>query len=455
MKKRYGYRLLKRYARFFMNHLLFKRHYFIGQENLPAEGEPYIIPANHQNPAIDPVSMSLFFPQRVHPFTLAFGTIFTWNDWLNKFWDWVGMLPAFRMDYEGVEEAMKRTKWVVDFAATKMVEGNPVMLFPEANHHEENWMRTWTPGFLEIAFHAAEKLNFEKDVKVVPLALHFSSQYDIQGSYLLHFGEAFSLMPYYEQYKKKPRTTVRELTPVIREQLKDMMLYTDDLEHHDLYDFLRKTNVEVEYAKVLGLNIDELPERLQCDQKLWADLENGLANKADGQQIVDELEITWIEVRKVEKKLHLREHASEKKRMSLPAIFGSLLVQLALLPLWIVSLFPSAIFYFVPPMFMPCKEDRYYRVYIPTMQYVVTLLVLFPLCVIVTLLVLGLVWGWWWQALVWIILWYPMALFAWYDGLWMRRTFEQIVLRCHKRETAHLDGLYDKIYKLVNKLISK
>ena len=455
MKKRYGYMLFKRYVRLFFDHLLFRHHYILGKENMPAVGEPCIIPANHHNTAIDPIAMVLSHPQPVHPYVLAMGGVFTWSEIINAFWDWVGMLPAFRMDYEGVDEALKRTKYVVDFAASKMIEGYPVMLFPEMNHHEEHWMRVWTPGFLEIAFKAAEKMNFEKDVKVIPLADHYSSYYGMRGSYLLRYGEPFSLMPYYEQYKAKPRTTMRELHPIIRERVKEMMLYTDDLEHHDLYDFLRQTKAGDEYAEQLGLKPEYLPERLESDKKLWADIEDGLANKADGQQIVDEMEVTWKEILASEKKLRIREHASEKKRMSVPAIVGSVLVQLALLPLWIVSLFPSAIMYFVPPMFMPGREDRYYKLYDQAMQLIVTLVVIMPIFSLTALLVLGLVWGWWWQAVVWILLWLPMAIFAWHEGQWMHRTIEQIRLRCHKEEASKLDALYEKLYKLLKKLIRK
>ena len=104
---------------------------------------------------------------------------------------------------------------------------------------------------------------------------------------------------------------------------------------------------------------------------------------------------------------------------------------------------------------MPGREDRYYKLYDQALQLIVSALVIIPVFMLATLLVLGLVWGWWWQAVVWILLWYPLALFAWYVGNWMRRTIEQITLRCHKAQTAELDGLYDKLYKLVTKLISK
>ena len=39
MKKRLGYRLFKHYVRFLLNHMLYRRHYILGKENLPAIGE--------------------------------------------------------------------------------------------------------------------------------------------------------------------------------------------------------------------------------------------------------------------------------------------------------------------------------------------------------------------------------------------------------------------------------
>ena len=452
MKKRYGYMLFKHYVRLFADHLLYRQHYILGKENMPAIGEPCIIPAQHQNAAMDPILMVLSHPQPVHPYVLAMGGVFGWHPVIDAIWDWVGMLPAFRMDFEGVDEALTHTKDVVDFAATKMTEGDPVMLFPETNHHEEHWMRVWVPGYLEIAFLAAKKMNFERDVKVIPLAHHYSSFYGAQGAYILHYLEPLSLQPYYERYKEKPRTTMREINAIIRERVKENMLYTDDLEHHDLYDFIRLSKVGEDKARALGFDPDYLPDRLKSDQQLWAELEKGLANKPDGPQIVEELTSVWGGIRLLEMRLHLREHASEQKRKSPLALCAAFLVQLLLLPLWIFSLYPCAIMYYIPPMFMPGKEDRYYKVYTQSMQTIVSILVVVPLFFLLTLLVLGLVWGWWWQALVWIAMWLPLGIFAWYQGSWMRRTFEQIVLLCNKRKATKLDKLYDKLYSLVHKL---
>lgn len=452
MKKQYGYMLFKRYVRFMMNRILFRHHYILGRDNLPAAGEPVIVPSNHQNAAIDPVAILLSFPQPVHPYVLTMGGVFTWNDQLNKFWDWLGMLPAYRMNYEGVEATLKNTAYVVDFASDKMKEGYPVMVFPEMHHHNEHWMREWAAGYLEIAFKAASKMNYEVDVKVMPVAHHYSSYYDIQGSYLIRYGEPVSLQPYYEKYQTKPRTTIREVNKLIRTRVKDMMLYTDDMEHHDLYDFIRLSKLGDEYARELGQKPDYLPERLESDKKLWAAIEDGLTSRPDGPETVEQMEDTWLAIRNIEKKLHLKEHAGEKKRQSLLAIAGSLLFQLLLLPLWLVSLFPWAICYYIPPMFVPGREDRNNKMFDQSLQFIVSIIVFVPLLALLTLLVLGFAWGCWWQALVWLALWWPLAMFAWEYSQWTRRTFDQIRLRRNRSEATRLDELYRTLYRLTKQL---
>ena len=205
----------------------------------------------------------------------------------------------------------------------------------------------------------------------------------------------------------------------------------------------------------LGLKPAYLPERLESDKQLWAEMENGLAAKADGPEIVEEMQMTYEAIRDEEKRLGVKEHAAEKKRWSLLAIACSLILQLALLPLWLVSLFPWAICYFVPPMFVPGREDRNNKMFDQSLQFIVSMIVFIPLLVLITVLVLGLVWGWWWQALVWIALWWPFAMFAWDYSQWVRRTFDQIRLRLHRSETTKLDTLYGTLYRLTKQLTDK
>ena len=46
-----------------------------------------------------------------------------------------------------------------------------------------------------------------------------------------------------------------------------------------------------------------------------------------------------------------------------------------------------------------------------------------------------------------------LMLFAWHDGMWMRRTWEQLCMRVFKSKANRLRNLYDRFYGLVKELI--
>lgn len=449
-KAKLGYRIFKHYVRFLMDHLFYRKQYILGKENLPGLGEPFVMPANHQNTAMDPLIMLLSNDNASHPYVLAMGGVFTWHPLINKFWDWLGMLPAFRMDYEGLDSSMQNTPMVIDMASDRLKNGDRVIIYPEANHHEEHWMRVWQHGFLKIAFEAAEKMNWETDVKIIPTAHHYSSFYGLQQDYMIRYAEPISLKPYYERYQQKPRTVMRELTPKIREIVKEMILYTDDLEHHYTLQFVSESVYGDRYAKKQGLNPKVLPEKLQSDQKLWAAIEAG------GQRdpkMLEELHHTAEEIRQQKKRLHIREHYGEKPIPSVLSLSLNVLIQLIMLPVFIFSLIPSAIMYFVPPMFMPGKEDTYYNMYRQAMIFIINVVLMIPVFSLTALLVMGLHWGMWWQAVVWIFSWYPLAFFAWYWGNWMRDTWDALMLVCHRKEAKNLQENYKKLFKQLAELL--
>lgn len=439
MPKYHVYRAFKHYVRFWMDGLMFRCHHVLGKENLPEPGKPFMCASNHNNTAIDPLLMVLSQPNVTHPYVLAMGTVFTWNDLINRFWDWLGMLPAFRMDWEGVEEALNRTKWVVDFASNKLIEGHQVFVYPEGNHKEEHWMFPWQVGYLEIAFAAAEKMDFKVDVPVVPTAIHYNSYYGIQQDYLLQYDKPVSLMPYYEQYKESPRRTIRTINNLIRTRVEEMMLFIPNEKYHDTIDFIRQSVIGVEYCESMGGDADNLVDRLKSDRKLVEKLSS--IAESDEQQM-EEIACMVNSIRMLKVPMMMGMHSCERNVPPLWKSLFKLCGHILLLPLWLVSLVPSVILYAVPPMFMPGKEDPYFRLFTQSMQFILSVLFFIPVFVIAAILGLGLGFGWWWQAVVWVLLWYPMAFFAWYEGQAMGRVLEQINYRLHSSKAAVLERMY-------------
>ena len=55
-------------------------------------------------------------------------------------------------------------------------------------------------------------------------------------------------------------------------------------------------------------------------------------------------------------------------------------------------------------------------------RYIMSVLLLYPLFALLTLLVMGIGWGLWWQALVWVLLWVPLGKYAWWYYQRLRQT---------------------------------
>jgi hypothetical protein len=120
---------------------------------------------------------------------------------------------------------------------------------------------------------------------------------------------------------------------------------------------------------------------------------------------------------------------------------------LALLPLWIVSLYPGIFHYLLPYPFV--KADPMFT---NSVRFIVPTVFGIPLFFIFTVLICGLAWGLWWQSAVWMLLasW-PLAWFALHDGKWMKATWRNAKLLVIGHRSLVI-GLMEKREKLFEKL---
>ena len=94
------YHLFKAYVRFLHNKIFYKKTYQINTEAVPADGTPCLIVSNHQNCMNDPLGLVTSMTDRkLNVITRA--DVFMVSPVANKFLRSIGLLPAFRLDYEG------------------------------------------------------------------------------------------------------------------------------------------------------------------------------------------------------------------------------------------------------------------------------------------------------------------------------------------------------------------
>lgn len=438
-----GYRLYKKYIHFFHNHLFYKNVYYINKENLPPLGEPTMIVSNHQNCANDPIAILMGLEPQYRAYTIARGDVFGWNPLVTKFWYWLGMLPAYRLNYEGAE-ALANNAETIRISGGKLLEGHRLIMYPEGTHQNKRWLGDFSFGYTRLAFETAEADGFQHDIKILPTANHYSSYFGIQEDVLIRFGTPISLKDYYEQYKEKPRTTQRIVNKLVREQILSLMLNISDLEHYDAIDWLRESEFGTRYSIEHKKNPKYLPEKQEADKLLVTDLEQLMQND---KSTWDDICTQIGEISHQEKQLGIT-NEQVLHPWGASKICLSLLCQVLLFPLWLVSLYPNGIHYWLPKAFL--KTDKMFT---NSLLFIIPIVIGIPLFSLLTLLVMGLVWGLWWQALVWILLFYPLAFFGYLEGRWMKKTWRNLKVLFNKGKVNQLRQKTEQVFNKIKSII--
>jgi hypothetical protein len=415
-----GYQLFKHYVRFLNEHLMFRMIYE-GKENIPPMGEMCILASNHQNCANDPLNLLLGLENETHPYVLARSDAFELPvPGIRPFFYWLGMLPAFRAEFGNGPEAAAKNEETMRIVYDKVLDGNRLIIYPAGIHHDKHWFDEFTSGYTHMAFTAAKMADFKKEFYILPCANHYEDYYEVGAQVIIRYGKPVPLSPFYEMYQTKPRTAQREVNKLVRAQIEDMILDVRDLEHYDQIDWLRDSAFGIDHCRAMGLNPAWLPDKLESDRKLVATIAERGWTDAEWNAI--------DAVRQKEARLGIAER-DIMNRKGWGVTLLSLLAQLLLLPLWLVSLYPNIIHYNIHRPFV--KKDRLFT---NSVRFIVPTVFGIPLFFIGTVLVCGLAWGWWWQSAVWMLLAsFPLAWFALHEWQWMKKTWRNLrVLRSEK-----------------------
>ena len=433
------------YLQFVNSGLYFRKEHVLGLENVPANGTPVVIVANHQNCLNDPLCVCLKLTDRRMNF-LARANVFN-NPIFNKALRAMGLLPAYRMGHEGLS-AVRKNQITFDDAGQSLKDGETVMLYPEAGHQDKRWLGTFKLGYLKLAFSAAEKMDFEQDIMILPSCNHYSNYFHARTDMLIRFGKPISLKPYYEKYKEAPRETMMEINKIVREAIKEMMLHVDDIENYDAIDFLRENGYGKKYAKSHGYKVNYLPSRLLSDQNLVNDLQKA---KDEHPEEMAQVYADTLKLAKGIEDLKIRDWLFERN----PGTEALLLRGLGLVtlsPLFAASIIPTGLLFIIPEIFI--KKMIKDQMFISSFNVAVSAFVSIPICMIIPAILLGCLVGPWWGLgyavafpLMFILAWNYIRLSKKFVGTW------NFVRRKNRRAVAALRGLRRDIFKRLDNLI--
>ncbi len=436
---------LRLYFQYVNSGLYFRKEHLVGIEKVPVDGTPLVIVSNHQNCLNDPLSLAMNLTDRRINF-IARANVFK-NPIAGKFLRTIGMLPAYRAAYDGIA-AVRNNRSTFDAAGKALCDGETVMLFPEAGHQDKRWLGSFKLAYLKIAFDAAEKFNFERDVMVLPSCNHYSNYFHARTDMLIRFGDPISLKPYYEEYKAEPRTAMLKINEIVRERIKELMLHIEDLEHYDQIDFLRETGYGRQYAIDHGFNFNYLPSRLLSDQKLVSALQEAYTEHPEEMEQVYKDTAEYADGLK---RLKIRDWLFIRNPKWGAAALRALGL-LLLLPLFVLSIIPTGIMFLIPEILLKKKiKDRMFS----SSFYVgVSVFISVPLCLVLPVVLLWIFAGFWWGLgyflafpLMFVLAWNYIRLFAKFKGtcIFIKRSNRNIINKLRELRTS----IYERLDNLL------
>ena len=434
----------KEFIRLLFNHFLYRKVYNIGDEKILPEGNPQVIASNHQNCLVDAIAVMLAYkgPGR-RPFFWARADIFAVNRILEKYLRFLGLMPAFRMEHEGMEDVGNNSA-SFDESYHLLKHGQSVMIFPEAGHQDKRFLGHFTMGYTTMAFKAAEQTGFEKEIFILPVANHYSDYFGMRREMCVMFSDPVSLKPYYGLYQEKPRTAMREVNQVVREAISSMMLNIQDLDNYPAIDFLR-TNYGKSFAFMRKEPYGTLPEKLKAEKEFVAAL--GALEDGTRESVYSQTE----ELRK-----GLEETGLQFKSLSKKVSWSSTILKIAglaiLFPLWIFSLWPNFLLYHIPKRLTKRTGDKMLS---SSFLLAVNAVIAIPFFAVVSFVLV-----WWlltiYMAVLYLLLMPPLALFCWYYTEWWASVREDLRLLgfYKKSKIAILHSLRHESEKLEDRLWS-
>ncbi|MDR3327286.1 MAG: 1-acyl-sn-glycerol-3-phosphate acyltransferase [Prevotellaceae bacterium] len=406
------YEQLYYYVRFAHNLIFYRKYQVENLENIP-KGVPVIAVCNHQNGLSDALGILFAFNRDGRRVVfIARADIFRKDLWA-KLLKYLKIMPAFRATDLWSGGDLSENDEIFNQSAKILADENKVVcLFPEAGHQDRHTLGPFKKGFARIAFKAAEMLNFEKPIYILPMGNHYSNYFSFQSKLLINIGEPFEFSDLYPLYKEHPEKAQKMLVDRARPMIENLMLNISDTEHYEQYEMLCKMYAK-DYKGKYNLKPSDFKNELTADKKIVESVEK--LKEEDPSRFKTLMDKTLQYIRDLEK-LHLRDWIFSKK-ISVSGTIVRFLLCLVLLPFIIFGMVVNFIPFNASTMITRKIKDPMLH---SSFHIVAGILFAFPIWYIIVFLVL-LIFVRWWIALIYVIL-LPISLIIYFRGkiMWLK-----------------------------------
>jgi len=198
-----------------------------GYEQVP-ENTPLIFTSNHQGTLMD--ALLIICCSKLHIASLTRADIFK-KPIVKRFLNAIMMIPIYRpRDQVDIREKNEATfKDCFAFFEKK----GALLIFPEGSNGLEWHLRSFKKGVARLGFGAEVKNQFQLNLHVVPVGIHYSKHTSFQSNIVVNYGKPICVADYESVYNQNSAKGVKQLMRAIRSGIQEKMLHLPSIENYE------------------------------------------------------------------------------------------------------------------------------------------------------------------------------------------------------------------------------
>ncbi len=380
----YAYYAARWWINFSFKHIFYRRTEIRGREKF-RPNDPIMFAPNHQNALMDALVFVTTLPQE--PIFLARADIFK-SKLITRFLNFIKMMPVYRLR-DGYDNLQKNQE-VFDRCTEILRSGHSLCMFPEGNHNDKRFFRPLKKGLARIAFEAEDKCDFTLGLKIIATGIDYSSYENVRGRLTVSYADPITITDLKDLYRSDPQKALKELNNRIRIHIEPHMI---EIPWEDIYFMVMDLRViySARYRKLKKLPGKTLFNKFDADK----DMIRMIGDKRETHpEEIAELNSDVLEYWKLMKKYNFRDHTTAHQPYGLLRLIWNTFILGLGFPLHIYALLSNYHLFRIPVWLVRTLfKDPQFRA---TGAYVISMVVMMPLCYGLQTLIVGLIFKTWW-----------------------------------------------------------
>lgn len=266
MKKLFYY--FTKYIIWIITNCYFRKIRIYGLENIPKNGGVLFSP-NHQGAFMDPLLIGCNIDRSVTSLTRSdiFGGPMQW------FMDALKMLPVYRI--RNGYTNLKKNEAIFNRCKKLLSDNQSIMMFSEAGHHNEFFLKPLSKGSSRLAYEAQE--NSDNPIYIVPVGINYGHHRNPLCDLHLVFGEAIIINSFTEAYGEKPER-INAIRESLELQMKKCLWLPEKDEHYEgRKKLIHSANTKMSFQEMKkGIEKKILPPKKRIEKQKWHKLIIGI-----------------------------------------------------------------------------------------------------------------------------------------------------------------------------------